>query len=136
MATNPQIEPIIMGLLLLDPLSLSLGAVVLEGVALDKDEVAFIEVDTNVTDVEGIMKDDVVNAELVEATLLLGGFELTTTGAEVVITGATVVVCASVVVVVVVVVVGGGAWVVVCVGDAVVCSVVDVGGVSAPPAKI
>jgi hypothetical protein len=90
MATNPQIEPIIIGLLLLDPLSLSLGAVVLDGVALVREDVALIEAERKVTDVKGTMEDDVVNAELIEATLL-GGFELTTTGTEEVVVGAAVV---------------------------------------------
>ena len=59
----------------------------LDGVALVREEVALSEAERNVTDVKGIMEDD-VNAELIEATLLLGGFELTTTGTEEVVVGA------------------------------------------------
>jgi hypothetical protein len=92
------------GLLLLDPLSLELVAVVLVGVALVKDEVALSELETNVKDVEGRMEDDVTGA-LVTATL--EALELLTTAGAEVVAGAAVVVGAAVVAALVVVCTGG-----------------------------
>jgi hypothetical protein len=92
MATNPQAEPMIIGLLLLDVLSLLLVSVVLVGRADEMDEVALSDAETNAMEVDGAIGKEVVNAKLADGTLLVCTTLETTAGAEVTGFGATVVV--------------------------------------------
>lgn len=81
----------IIGLLLLDVLSLLLVSVVLVGRADEMDEVALSDAETNAMEVDGAIPKEVVNAKL-DGTLLVCTTLETTAGAEVVGFGATVVV--------------------------------------------